>query len=70
MNESRLLTFETLTKRANRISKELLHLVQQFANCSVNSKTYYRLIDEIDYKKVELKDQLDKLLTEIKKGEL
>ena len=70
MNESRLLAIEALSSRANKTTKELLHLVQQLANCYVNSKTYYRLIDEIDYKKAELKDQLDKLLTEIKKGEL
>lgn len=69
MTESRLLAIETLTGAANKASKELRHLMQQLANCYVRTKTYYRLIDEIDYKQAELKEKLDKLLIELEKGE-
>lgn len=68
MTESRLLAIETLTGGANKTSKELLYLMQRLANCKVNTKTYYRLIDEIDYKQAELTDKLDKLLTELERG--
>lgn len=69
MTESRLLAIETLTSRANKDSKEILILVQQLANCYVKSNRYYSLKDEIDYKLGELKENLDKLLIEIEKGE-
>ncbi len=68
MTESRLIAIEILTSRANKDSKEILHLMQQLANCSVGTNRYHSLIDEIDYKLGELKDKLDKLLIEIEKG--
>lgn len=69
MTESRLLAIETLTGGANKTSKEILQLRQQLINCYVRTKTYYRLINGIDYKLAELNEKLDKLLTELKKGE-
>ena len=72
MTESRLIAIETLTGRANKDSKEILHLMQKLANCYVRKQTYDSLLEEIDYKLGDLKENLDKLLLliELKKGEL
>lgn len=67
MTESRLLAIEILTNRANKDSKEILHLKQQLSNCYVRTQTYYNLINEIDYKLGELKESLGKLLIVIEK---